>query len=672
MKRLVRAVLLVASSAAGAFAAREGSSPFDVTACDIVIEVRPPAADAGSGEGTIRAQATLGFRRSSPLVRIVSFRLNGALTVTKVAAPDGAALPFVVRDKGALLQRIEIDDPSPTTDSTAPPADERILIAYEGPLRARVGDVTLALVEKERAFAFSAAGWYPLANVSDHFRATVTATAPKALVFVSNGTPALVAADDSTRTVRYSDEKPVAYLSFALGAYTVRRARHGDVDFSVSLYHDDGPLAERYLGEMEKIVDFYSERFGPYPFSGLALVEVDDRFALPRGTSALLLVTSSFLNDHFPDRFADELRVIAHEIAHQWWANLVAIDSPDDHWLNEGFAEYSALLYHEHRDGPERLHAYLRRVASTAVLPSGGDAVPLARGSELQNGPALLYAASKGAYVLHMLRIRLGDDKFFALLRAWAARFHFGRASTADFVALATEFGGAEALGGFFEQWLRSAAVPDLAVHLASTTAGEGGGRVRGSIDGMPPGFRAPVDLRFEAGLQSADVTIDCSAPRTPFEVTLRFAPERVCLDPLGKLLRRPQPKAIEDALIDADALFFFNRYEEAAARFRDALAIDPYEPRALFGLGRTWLALGESEIAESTLARVDADLLTGDRHIVAWTEIYRGIALDRLGRRDDAKVAYSAALRTGDNTNGARELAEEGLRHPIPERPVR
>ncbi len=661
----IGAALLALSSVA---LAAEGASPFDVTACDVTLEVRPPA--PGASEGTIRARADLGFRRSSPLVRLLSFRLNGALAVTKVTREDGSDLAYAVRDAGALLQRIEIDDPS--RDDAGPPVDEHVIVAYEGPLRAQVGDVTLALVEKDRAFAFSAAGWYPLANVSDHFHATVTATAPRSLVFVSNGTPALVAADDATRTVRFSEKEPVAYLSFALGAYTVRRAQHAGVDYSVYLQRDDGGLAERYLGEMQRIVDFYAERFGPYPFSGLSLVEVDDRFALPRGTSALLLVTSSFLNDRFPDRFADELRVVAHEIAHQWWANLVAIESADDHWLNEGFAEYSALLYHEHRSGEERFHSYLRHVAASAVLPSSGESVPLGRGSELQNGPALLYATAKGAYVLHMLRVRIGDEKFFALLRAWATRHRFGRASTSDFVALATEIAGPETLAGFFEQWVRGSSVPDPSVQVSSTPTADGGQRVQGVVAGLPPGFRGSLELRFESGLQTADARVECSGPRTPFETTLRFAPERVCLDPEGKLLRRPKPRLVEEALVDADSLFFFDRYDEAAARFRDVLAVDPYEPRALFGLGRAWLALGEAEIAEATLAKVDLDLLTSDQHIAAWTAIYRGIALDRLGRRDDAKAAYAAALKTGDNTNGARDLAEEGLRHPIPDKPVR
>src|SRR5262249_55462235 len=155
----------------------------------------------------------------------------------------------------------------------------------------------------------------------------------------------------------------------------------------------------------------------------------------------------------------------------------------------------SALLYHEHRDGAERLRSYLRHVAASAVLPSGGEPVPLARGSDLQSGPALLYATAKGAYVLHMLRQRIGDDAFFKLLRSWAGRRRFGRASTADFVAFATETAGAETLAGFFEQWVRGASVPDPSVQFSTSPAADGGQHVRGVVSGLPLGFRSPIDL---------------------------------------------------------------------------------------------------------------------------------------------------------------------------------
>ncbi len=657
----------------------EPGGAFDVSRCDIVIEIvsRPTtheaaAGDAGPSGCILKARAEVSLRRRSSLVRTIVFRLNSALRVLSVTGDAGQPLPFAVREGGGgVLERLEIDAPPGEVDRE--PNDETFTIAYEGPLRARVGDVTLGLIEEGRAFAFSAAGWYPLANVSDHFRATVTAKTGKAMTFVANGTPSLVAADETSRTVRFSESKPVAYLSFAAGTYTIHRERHRDLDLCVCLYRHDPELARRYLDEMRKILDFYTERFGPYPYSGLTIAEVDDRFALPRGTSALVLVTSSFVNAHFPDRFADELRVIAHEIAHQWWANLVAIETADDHWLNEGFAEYSALLYHERRSGPERLKSYLRRVAVTATFGGQptGEPVPLARGADLTNGATLAYAASKGAYVLHMLRLRLGDERFFACLRAYASRFSFRRASTADFVLLASQFAG-EDLKGFFEQWIMGTDVPAPRVSYAATASGDGGFRIRGEIAGMPARFRAPVEVRFEGALQESVVTVDCARPSTPFEARIAFRPERVCVDPEGKLLRQPSQEAVEDALLDADTLFFFNRYQEAAARYRDALSIDPYDPRALHGLGRAWLAVGEAELAAVVLARVDSDLIAGEPHLIAWSEIHRGIALDRLGRREEAKAAYERARRTGSNSNGARLIAEEGVRQAMPDRAIR
>ena len=138
--------------------------------------------------------------------------------------------------------------------------------------------------------------------------------------------------------------------------------------------------------------------------------------------------------------------VVAHELAHQWFGDSVTLSAWPDTWLNEGFATYASALWLEHTAGPEALEARMRRFYGAArnMLPPG----------EAPEGNLFhdtVYV--RGAWTLHALRLEVGDQAFFQILRTYYDRYQYANASTEDFIAVAEEVSGQE-LDAFFQSWL--------------------------------------------------------------------------------------------------------------------------------------------------------------------------------------------------------------------------
>jgi aminopeptidase N len=214
------------------------------------------------------------------------------------------------------------------------------------------------------------------------------------------------------------------------------------------------PLAERVLHDFEpvgRMLERFQELFGPYPFPSYTIVVTEDPLEIPLESQAM----AAFGSEHADGRGGSE-RLIAHELAHQWFGNSVGLASWHDIWLNEGFACYAEWLWSEASGGlsagvlARSHHAALRLAAKDLLL---GDPGPDAMFDDR--------VYKRGACLLHSLRRKLGDDRFFALLREWTAEHRFGTVTSGDFEALAGRF-SAEPLEGFFDAWLRQTALPAL------------------------------------------------------------------------------------------------------------------------------------------------------------------------------------------------------------------
>jgi aminopeptidase N len=294
-----------------------------------------------------------------------------------------------------------------------------------------------------------APSWFPcndLVGAKATYRIAVTA--PAVYTVVANGVLASRTSGGSTTTWTYESAEPMApYLA------TVQIGQYERILLSPGQVLAVSPAALRAaqhdFGRQPRMLRVFTELFGPYPFAEYAVVVTDDELEVPVEAQGL----SIFGANHVDGRRGHE-RLVAHELAHQWFGNSVGLADWRDIWLNEGFAAYAEWLWSERSGGPRADALALRSRAALASLPQNlriGD--PPARDMFDDR----LY--QRGALTLHTLRTVLGDAAFFAVLREWTATHRHATATTEDFVALAERHAG-RSLAAFFEQWLFQPALP--------------------------------------------------------------------------------------------------------------------------------------------------------------------------------------------------------------------
>jgi aminopeptidase N len=207
------------------------------------------------------------------------------------------------------------------------------------------------------------------------------------------------------------------------------------------------------------VIDYFAGLFGPYPFAAYGVVALDADMGAAMENQTLSLFGRDVVTKRMTDPIAGPL-FLSHELAHQWFGNSVTIEQWDDIWLNEGFATYASWLWLEHDQGPQALQAQVK--LSQERLGKSTEPPPGEPGANDMFGTSVY---RRGALTLHALRLTVGDDSFFRTLRAWAERYEYGNADTADFIALAKEEAPqvppAE-IDALFEAWLYQPELPAL------------------------------------------------------------------------------------------------------------------------------------------------------------------------------------------------------------------
>jgi aminopeptidase N len=298
-----------------------------------------------------------------------------------------------------------------------------------------------------------ASTWYPVNDVPyDKATYTFTVTVPDGTTVVANGDLIEQTSSDGFTTFRWQADDPMSsYLSMAAsGDYTLTTETTPSGLPIINAVDDDLSSAQKTtaatrLALQPEMIEFFEELFGPYPFSSYGAVIDDDTdagYALENQTRPIYSGVPSE-------------STIAHELAHQWYGNKVTPKQWKDIWLNEGFATYASWLWGEHRGGQtlqQRFDDVMARSPASAFwqVPPGDP------------GPLDLFAAAtydRGAAFLHALRLTVGDDDFFSILRQWADRPADAPATTADLLTLSESVSGQE-LDDLFDVWLYQVGKP--------------------------------------------------------------------------------------------------------------------------------------------------------------------------------------------------------------------
>ena len=526
-------------------------------------------------------RATLTWRQPQPR-SVVPFDLSPNMRIT-AATVDGR--PAEVFDRQSLRSDlIQASNFSPDSD------DRQFLLICNPPLDpATPHDIEIhhagAVVRDagNQVYYVGARGtWYPrtgggLTSYDLLFRY------PKSLTVAATGTPVEDRIDGDWRITHVKTDVPIRFAGFNLGNFQSMVQEHNGYRIELYANHQletalapksvplsplitDEPFRRRSptdaLGaspaeppdpaaRMDHLtknlldaLDFMTQEFGPSPIRNIAVTPIPGGFG--QGFPGLVyLSTLAYVNPgQLPQRlreraeetFYSEL-LETHEVAHQWWGNLVVPASYHDGWLIESLANYSALLLLERKKGVKALDDVLddyrthllTKTATGRTLESAG---PVIWGYRLESSltpdawRAITY--EKGTWIIHMLRRRLGDDKFLALLREIASHHH--SISTQEFRELAGQYAPKSPdpdLKIFFDNWVYGTGLP--AVKLSYTWRGT---KLSGTIAqrDVDDAFSAYVPVEVQTGSKSNVYWLAAGSDPAAFSIPLKVRPTKVVL----------------------------------------------------------------------------------------------------------------------------------------------
>jgi len=220
--------------------------------------------------------------------------------------------------------------------------------------------------------------------------------------------------------------------------------------------------------------------------------------------------------------------VYAHELAHQWWGDLVTLAEWADIWLNEGFATYSDALWQENLYGSEGLKTRMAEFKDIYFNNHTGPEHPIYNPPEGHLFCVIEY--EKAAWVLHMLRFVVGDDEFWKILKKYAQDYAYSNATTDNFRDVCEQVYGAD-LEWFFNQWIYEAGYPTYQFGWGSL--GQNGARVviKQMQENLPL-FKMPVELQFILPSRTVKKVVWVGEKNNTFDFLFQESPVNVLFDP--------------------------------------------------------------------------------------------------------------------------------------------
>jgi hypothetical protein len=553
---------------------------------------------------TLTGSASVRFRAESGGERFLSLQLSRNLQIKSVTAENGQALEFF-QNEGMTAQQRESqgNDLLAVILPVAPKrGDEfRLTFQYSGKVIRDSGNGVFFVGAREN--------WYPhLGDAAEFSTYEMTLRWPRKLKLAATGTKVDEKEEGEFRVGHWKTENPAAVAGFNLGEYAFvsvsgnnysvdvyanrqlemaleRRLRPAEEDFgsAISTTRRSGmgdrlslpttqPSPADGLKQLAKEIDssirFYEGYAGPFPYRHLAVSQIPGTFG--QGWPGLLyLSTYSFLpasaqeqaglstagQEHFSEL------VPFHEVAHQWWGNVVGWSSYRDQWIDEAIANYFALLFADSQKTPDRkMRLWLERYRNKLeekLLNSDlvvADAGALSLGNRLTSSRApdgfemVIYA--KGAWTIHMIREMLRqpgsknpDARFQAFLQKVYAKYSYRALSTNDLLqelnavmTPAMDLEGNHSMEWFIEDWVRGTGVPHYRVEY-TTRKTEKGFLVKGRLlqTRVPRGFVAPVPIYSASGALLGRVI--AGGEETQFHFTTLNDPGKLQIDPQMTLL---------------------------------------------------------------------------------------------------------------------------------------
>jgi aminopeptidase N len=501
------------------------------------------ALDVDPAKRTVAGTATL---RAAAIAPTKSVELDAVeLTIDKVTA-NGR--PAVFRHDGKKL-RVELPH------ALAAGADLVLAIDYKGAPRRGLYFVGPDDGYPDKPMQVWTQGqdedsryWFPCFD-SPHEKATseIEVRVPASMFALSNG---VLVSDKTTggkRTVHWRLDVPHScyLITLAVGDFATIETRWRELPVVYYVQRGREAEAQRTLERTPQMIEVFSTKFGvAYPYPRYSQVFVADFiFGGMENTSATTLTDTILLDERAAIDY-DVDALVSHELAHQWFGDLVTCRDWGEGWLNEGFATYSEYIWREHHEGRDAADLELEEWAETYF---GEDATRYRRtiATKLYDEPIDIFdhhLYDKGGRVLHMLRDVLGDDAFWKALAHYLGKHRHGLVESRD-LARAVEDATGKVVDWFFSQWvIDGAGHPELDIGVAwdpETRIASVRVEQQQRADGRTPLFRLPTRMRFRVGDKDVDHAFEVSEPKQTFRFELASEPSQAIFDPGRVLLAR-------------------------------------------------------------------------------------------------------------------------------------
>jgi hypothetical protein len=516
----------------------------------------------------LKAVSRFTLTPTRPLGRSIPFSISSKMHATG-ASIDGRPVEVFQRES-IRSNLISSNDNNLILLVTETPLDaskpHEIEIRHEGHVIQNAGDGVY--------FVASRGNWYPRVG-TEFAKYDLTFRYPKNLTLVATGSLVDDRTDGDWRITRHKTDVPIRFAGFNLGDFqSVSADQKG---FKIQVYANrhlesalepkapapslaaprrvsgradppnPAPRLELLAKNVADALEFMTAQFGPPPLPYLAITPIPGNFG--QGFPGLVyLSTVAYLNpeqrpqslrDPFQETFFSEL-LEDHETAHQWWGNMVVPAGYQDEWLIESLANYTALLLLEKNKGAQAVNAVLAdyknhllaKLESGRTLESAG---PISWGFRLQSSIAphawRTVTYEKGTWIMHMLRRRLGDEKFMAFLRELCSRFRFNTVSTEQFRELAAQYtppaSPDASLKGFFDNWVYGTGIPAVKMTSAFRGMKLTGTLIQNNVDDDFSTF-VPVEVRTRT--QRTVYWLPTANEPSTFSIPLKVPPTKVAL----------------------------------------------------------------------------------------------------------------------------------------------
>lgn len=559
-----------------------------------------------AGDLSLTGTTTIHWKALRSGERVVELELSRFLRVANVTDSAGQPLAFFQNQD---LRRQEIARRGNDLLFVVLPVaamagtEYRLRVAYQGTVIGDDGNGVYFVGER--------GSWYPHLAGPERFTSfDLNFRWPKRLTLVATGHRTDTQVDGNERIGHWQTTQPIALAGFNLGDYaeqtvaakpviemfanqeleqaivarlqanaagrlpTLPRTLAGTESLGAALMPNPPAVLKQLGGKLLDSVHYFQTINGPFPFPELDVSPIPGSFG--QGWPGLLyLSTLIFLPPEaqrqagVAERGQEEIAQLVpfHEVAHQWWGNVVAPASYRDVWLEEGMADYQSLMYDDtHNPAKHELQNWLSRYrdALLAKAPGTNAAIeqtgPLDFGYRLDSSktPAayntIVY--EKGAWVIHVLRMMLRDPRaknpdarFVKLLRSVLSDHRFQLLSTAQFqknvervMTPSMDLEGAHSMEWFFDEWVRETGIPSYSTSYQVRSRGARF-EIEGTLqqDNVPNVFTESVPIyaaRAQGKLALLGHVIT-TGPTTKFHFFAHFRPARLVIDPEHTILCR-------------------------------------------------------------------------------------------------------------------------------------